>query len=677
MRSVIAALRAQLSTSSTIRALALFQTEKQAKIHTLLYYSVVTLNSTPTPSTPAPNSLARIGGGISAMRHFVSNTVFVLLMVIVLAALVASCESVSVPDRAALLINPKGVMVETAHLTDPLTDLFSAGSTQREAELPHILKAIRAATTDNRIHMIVLDLDELQWAAPAHARRIGIALQDFKAAGKKVVSYGYFYAQSPYQIASFADALYMHPMGQVALFGFGGFNLYFKDLLDKFNVNIHVFRVGEFKSAVEPFTRNDMSAQSRMAAEALYQNLWQNTLDTISTNRRLEPAQIQYYADQLDEAVKLTQGDLARAALENHLVDELLTADQARVRMADDVGLAVNGDINSIDYITYLSATDLSPFDDATSAGDKVAVIIAQGVIVASDSDQNVIAADPTIELIRQAKRDPTIKALVLRVDSPGGSQFASEIIRQELELVQMAGKPVVASFGASATSGGYWISATADHIVAESTTITGSIGIFAVTTTFEKVLEDIGVHPDGVGTTALTLAMSPFGGLSETMTNILQSQVEHGYEQFINLVARGRNLTPEEVGAIAQGRVWSGEVAQELGLVDTLGGLDAAVQQAAALAEIDEWATIQLAREPDPRQVLLAQLLSAKIFAGLFSTTAATNSPGQRFKDQVLSALDVIDQLDDPMQTYAICSACVALPGAVQDQSGLLRLLQ
>ncbi len=389
--------------------------------------------------------LSRVGRGITRFRNFVVNTLFILLLAVLVGGLINSCQTLKVPDNSALLINPKGVIVESATLPDPFQELFRAGPRMAEIELDGLLRAIDFAASDDLIKMIVLDLDELAYAAPSHAQRIGEALQKFSETGKKVVSYGHYYTQSQYHIASFADAVYMHPMGQVVLDGFGGFNFYFNELLENFDVNVHVFRVGTFKSAVEPLLRNDMSAEARMAAEALYQNIWQHLLKDVAANRLVTTQDLQTYADDLGAAVKRTQGDMARAALEAHLVDELLTADQANVRLADDVGFRDDNqiEINGLDYRSYLQAHNLT-HPEVSLGGNKIAVIVAQGMIVNTATDDRVVAADTTIELIRRARADPQVKAVVLRVDSPGGSALASELIRQELELLQVEGKPLV-----------------------------------------------------------------------------------------------------------------------------------------------------------------------------------------------------------------------------------------
>ena len=608
---------------------------------------------------------AGVGGFLTSARNFTLNMLFLLFVLLVLSVMVSSCQQTSIPDRAALLLNPQGVVVEAPTYIDPLRGMLLGGEPTREAQLHNMLLALNAAATDDRIEMLILDLDELQWMAPAHAERLGQALAEFKQTGKKVVSYGYFYDQLGFSLASFADALYMHPMGQIVLQGFGGFNLYIKDLLEKLKVTTHIFRVGDFKSAVEPYTRNDMSPEARMDAEQLYDGLWQHVLATISDNRNLSLPEVTDYANNLPQRMAQTEGDLARAALEAHLVDELLTADQARVRMTDDVGITADGDLNAIDYRTYLQAASLSPFQPAqmvAAPGDHVAVIIAQGAIVAGGNDDaNVVNMEPTLELIRRARRNPSVKALVLRVDSPGGSQFASEVIRQELELVQIAGKPVVASFGATAASGGYWISATSDAIVAEKTTITGSIGIFAMANTFENALAEIGVTPDGVGTTDLTLGMSTVGGLNTQVKQLFQAQVENGYEQFINLVARGRNMPADAVEQIAGGRVWSGEDAAEIGLVDELGGLQVAIERAATLAGLEDWTVVRLAPPLDATQLLLSQLANAMLpQAWVAQWTSLAQSPVGTLLANLNGPLTWMGRMDDPRHLYVLCESCL-----------------
>ena len=344
---------------------------------------------------------------------------------------------------------------------------------------------------------------------------------------------------------------------------------------------------------------------------------------------------------------------MARVALENHLVDELLTPDQVRARIADEVGYGENEAINGIDYGTYLAAKDATNFNVGSN---QVGVLVAQGPIVMEGPPGQVAAADTLSQRIRAARNNPNIKALVLRVDSPGGGVFASEIIRQELELFQLSGRPVVASFGSVAASGGYWIAATANEIFAESSSITGSIGIFSYLMTFEDTIKRYGVHTDGVGTTPNVIGFDPLIGVSDDMAQILQISIEQGYEQFINLVAKGREQSPEEINYIAQGRVWSGAAALEIGLVDQLGGLEDAVARAAELAELEEYESVRLVPYVDPRQQFLAELM--QVWMPDLVPSAVSESS---LAAQLRSNWQLLQALPEPGKAYAFCLTCPA----------------
>ncbi len=602
-------------------------------------------------ATPRPSRLrrafGRIGDALQFLRSFVVNTLFLLVLVLLLGALIDQWRVVEVPENGALVLNPRGVLVEETLPPRGWQDVLISDQRNVEVEVRHLVRAVELAAQDPAIELLVLDLDELYAASPTQVRTLGTALDSFKAAGKEVIAYGNFFGQHQYYLASFANAVYMHPEGQVMLQGYGGNVLYFKDLLDKLSVTTHVFRAGEFKSAVEPMTRNDMSGQARMSLASLYGDLWQQLVQDVAANRALEPHDVQAFADNLPQIVNVTRGDFARAALESHLVDELLTADQARVRIGDRVGFDENGgEINGIGYLRYLDARG----PDTDGFGQpQVGVLVVRGPIVLDSDDPAMASARDLIDRIRAARFDSRIGALVVRVDSPGGSQFASELIRQELELVQLAGKPVVASFAGVAASGGYWISATADQILAEPATITGSIGIFSFLPTYEGVLEQLGVYADGVGTGANTLGMDPFGGLSDATANLLQARVDHGYDQFLTLVARGRDKSMEDVRAVAEGREWSGAAALENGLVDALGGVDEAVAVAAGLAELETWGVQPLRRSTDPRSAVMELLLSVD---------NRPASPG--LLDRLRQPFTLLTALDDPLDLYTLCVTCL-----------------
>jgi protease-4 len=590
---------------------------------------------------------ARLGRGITRLRNFLVNGLFLLVVLILLISLFSD-DRPEVPDDSALLVNPRGVLVDERSIVDPLTRFFSPNA-PGEVTLQEITGALERAAEDERIRLAVLDLDELQGVSAGQAALIGDAIGAFQEQGKEVIAYGAAFSQSQYLIASYADAVYLHPMGQLLLTGYGLNQLYFKELLDSIHVNLHIFRVGKYKEFIEPYTRTDMSEEARMANQALVDELWNFYAARIMENRELSQDTFDRVTQSLPE-VLAQMGDLPTVAVEHHLVDELLTHDQARARVAAEVGYAPDGGFTRIGLRDYLKASngDLDP--GGTPA---VGVISAQGPILMGRQTRGVIAAETTMELIRRARQDEDIRAVVLQVNSPGGSAFASELIRQELELLQLAGKPVVASMSNVAASGGYWIAATADRILARPTSITGSIGVFGLFPTFEESLAEIGVSSDGVGTTPLSRALNPFAALPVDMASILQLNVERTYEQFINLVARGRDMTPEAVDEVAQGRVWTGLRAKDLGLVDDLGGLDDAIGLAAELAELEDYGVERLRPALSAREALLSSL--GEIRSGLVA------HPLWRH----LSELErLVRGLNDPNHGYALCESCLAGPG-------------
>ena len=604
----------------------------------------------PIPTAESQGFFERVGQTITKLRIFFMNTLFILFMAVIVATIAASCQSITVPENAALLMNPQGVIVETKRYPAGLQQILQ--SAPEEVEFADLLKVIELAEKDDDIDMLVLYLDELYGLTPARASRLGAVLAQFRTTGKQVISYGNDYTQGQYHLASFADAVYMHPQGQVILPGFGSYSLYFNELLTDYDVNIHIFRVGEYKSATEPLTRNDMSDASRQASEVLYTDLWQYLLSEIAENRAIPVHDVDDYAQNFPARVQAVKGDIARAALEGHLIDELLTADQVKMRIGDKVGYDTSGqEINGIEYASYLQARANPEEGDDTSP--QIAVLVVQGPIVSDGPVGQTASAASLNDRIRRARLDKAVRALVLRVDSPGGEAFASELIRQELELFQLSGRPVVASMGAVAASGGYWIASTADEIVAEATTITGSIGIFAYLTTFEDTLRRYGVHSDGVGTTSNLLSGDPFVGISDGLSTVLQARVEHGYEQFINLVARGRHKTPEEIEYVAQGRIWSGVAAMDVGLVDHLGGLQTATERAAQLAGLEAYGILRLTPAVDPRQRLLAELVQ-NVDIGLPRTWVDS-----RPVNHLTHYLQIAQTLGEPGENYAFCLVC------------------
>ncbi len=428
-----------------------------------------------------------------------------------------------------------------------------------------------------------MDLKNFAGGDQPSMQYIGKALKEFRDSGKPVYAVGENYSQGQYYLASFANKIWLSPQGVVDLHGFATNGLYYKSLLDKLKVSTHVFRVGTYKSAVEPFIRDDMSPAAREADSRWIGELWQNYLNTVAANRQIPAQQVFPGAQGLLEGLTKTGGDTAKYALENKLVDALASSAEIEKTLTKEFGWSkTDKNYRAISYYDYALKT---PAD----TGDSIGVVFANGAIMDGEETQGNVGGDTTAAQIRDARLDPKVKAIVLRVNSPGGSVTASEVIRAELAAARAAGKPVVVSMGGMAASGGYWISTPANYIVANPSTLTGSIGIFGVITTVENSLDSIGVHTDGVSTSPLA-DVSITRALPPEVQQMMQLSIENGYKRFITLVANARHSTPEQIDKIAQGHVWTGQDAKANGLVDSLGDFDDAVAKAAELAKVKQW---------------------------------------------------------------------------------------
>lgn len=548
----------------------------------------------------------RLGRGIDVLRTWLGRLFFIIVLVVIAGVLFGAPGPVQVPDTGALVLSPAGTIVEerdqpafgAAFLGDP-----SVASTP----LPDLLDAIDTAASDDRITSLVLHLDDLFVINPAQIEALQEALQRFRDSGKSIYAYGESFSQGQYALASQADRITMNPLGSVLLPGYGGNRLFFAGLLDRLRVNVHVFRTGEAKAAAEPWTRMDLSDAAREDSQQLVDALWERYAESVAGGRDLEPGIVLDYANNLPALASSHQGDLARAALAQGIVDELGTLEEFRQRMASRVG-PQNGTFRQIDYRDYLSVTR-SPVPEP---GPKVAVLVAEGTIVSGPQAPGVISDEDMVQRIRQARSDDEIRALVLRVQSPGGGMLASEAIRSELSRFQAEGKPLVVSMGGTAASGGYWISSHADEIWATPSTITGSIGVISMIPTFEDSLSEAGIGVDGVGTTPLTLGADPLGGLSESMQELLQQNIGNAHERFVTLVSEGRGLDRDMVAELATGEVFTGEEARELELVDRLGHLKDAVESAAARAGLGQWQAVTLQRPRSAFEQFLQQMLEA-----------------------------------------------------------------
>ena len=596
-------------------------------------------------------AIGKLFSGISRVFAFARVTLANLLVILVVAGIIAVFAAgpgrVDVSQHSALLVEPDGAIVEQAASQDPL--LLLSGGVFGETRLADILASIEKAGRDDRVGSLVLDTSSLAYAAPAQLEVIGNALEAFRAGGKKIIAKSHFYDRDQYYLASFADKVVMHPLGEVMLDGYGTFRSYYGGLFERLKVNVHVFRVGTYKAFVEPYTRAGMSDAAKQANQAIIDALWKRYVEQVAANRGLEPATVAGYAQRYDELLLDAGGDTARLALQYGLVDELLDNQATTAQLADLTG--GEGAFSHVAMADYLDPM-LPPM-----FGKTVAVIPMSGTILMGDQPRGFIGSNTATRLLRDAREDPAVVAVVLRIDSGGGSAFASELIRQEVGRVQEDGKPVVVSMGGTAASGGYWIAATADEIWAAPTTLTGSIGIFAMVPTFEDTLAQVGVTRDGVGTGPLVGALDPFGGVGDAMGRVLQASVDDGYRRFVDLVAQGRGLSPSDVEAIAQGRVWLGEQALDHGLVDHLGHLDDAIASAAEAAGLEQ-IQVRYVEEPlSAQEMLLRQLLNS---AGVTPPRGHVRGSLTR---TLVRELNLLDRLNDPKHVYALCEGC---PGAM-----------
>lgn len=594
---------------------------------------------------------------------------FFLLIIVVLIAVIANKPIPTIPEQGALILNLQGTVVDQLSYTDPLSQLLGQNDPQQqEVLLSDVVEAIELASEDERITALVLRLDDLLAGGLSKMQEISQALTGFRASGKKIIAYGDLYTQQQYWLAAQADEVYMHPMGGVLLEGFGLYRNYFQRTLDKLKVNFHVFRVGGFKSAMEPFTRDDMSAEAKLANQTWLNSLWSQYVEAVAQRRQLKPSAINDYINNIADLLADYGGNTASVAVAAGLVDGLKNRDEINRYLIDVVGREdKDGYYEGVGFKRYLWLRRLEP--TATTADAKVAVIVAAGNIVDGEQPPGMIGGDTLAGLIRQARRDATVRAVVLRIDSGGGSAFASEIIRRELELLRQEGKPLVVSMGSLAASGGYWIAAQADEIWATPTTLTGSIGIYGAFPTLENSLDALGVSTDGVGTTALAGALRVDRPLSPLVKQSIQSTIEHGYRQFIEIVANGRDMPREQVEEIAQGRVWSGIDALRLGLVDRLGGLPDAIAAAAAKAELDTYELEYIEIPLSPQEQLLRELLGQAATRGwvvapqrLRSWLLDMDTALSQSLQSYAASLTFVSQMNDPKGAYLFCSSCIAL---------------
>jgi protease-4 len=604
---------------------------------------------------PAVRLVVTVWKAVTTVMFLAINLVFLAIVVAIVLALLPEGPP-DVPKRAALVVAPGGRLVEQLS-GDPVERAVNRllGRQPSETLLKDVLDGIEAATDDDRIEAMLLDLDRFGGAGLSKLQEVRRAILGFKEAGKTVIAAADYYGQGQYHVASTADEIFVRRDGGVVIQGFGAYRRYYKEGLDRFGIDVNVFRVGEYKSYTEPYERDDMSPEAREANLDWLGDLWQAYLDDVAAGRGVEVEELAGIIENLDRRALEARGDLARVALDAGLVDTIGFEDHVRDRMIELVGEDEDAhSFNQIGLASYLEALEEDRFG-ASARGEQVGVVVARGEFLPGSQPPGLIGGDSLAGLIREVRHHDDVKALVLRIDSPGGFAMASENIRRELELLRGAGKPVVVSMSSVAASAGYHIAAESDEIWASPNTLTGSIGIFGMFLTFQRPLaEYLGVHTDGVGTSPWADAVRPDREMSERVRNIIQANVEFGYRQFVEDVARGRDMTPDEVDLIARGRVWSGRDALDNGLVDKLGTLDEAIASAAAMAELGEDYEVRyIEDELDFTDRLVIELLTVapRFFTPAVSSTVS--SPRSEWLQLLARQADVLAELVKPGGIY------------------------
>jgi protease-4 len=597
---------------------------------------------------------------LDALRKVLHLIVLLVLFLGIAAALSPAIPLV--PHKAALVIAPQGALVEQL-AGDPFDRAVAELYGQRRAEtlVRDVTDAIEAAKDDKRIEVLVLDLGNMAGGGVAKLEEVAAAVRDFRKSGKKVLAFGDGYDQAQYYIAAQADQVYLDPQGLVLIDGFGYYRTFLKGVIDKLQIDVNVFRAGKFKSYTDQFSRSDMSETEEEESLAWLNALWAQYQAGIVKARGLDEGAIAAYANDYAASAKDHGGDLAAVALDKKLVTELKSRREFEEEMKGLVGEDEDKHTyRGIPHWDYLAA--VRPARALHIEGDRIGVVVASGEILDGEQPPGTVGSDSLARLLRDALHEDAIKAVVLRIDSPGGSVFASEVIRREIGALRDAGKPVVASMSSVAASGGYYIAMDANEIWASPATLTGSIGVFAVFPTVERTLGKFGVTIDGVGTTPLADSLRLDRTLHDQAKEILQSSVEHTYHEFVEHVATARKKSFDDIDAVAQGRVWAGVDAHERGLVDHLGSYKDALNAAAKLAELGDDYEVQYIEPPLGWREAIA--LQSQALAARFGRAVAPErqllSQARRWFAPLEEELARLSRFTDPKQVYYYCPCAV-----------------
>ena len=616
------------------------------------------------PQQKPRGALRRFFGGIGSVFTFLRNLVmniFFIIFLLIIFVVIGSSAPKPLPDSFALRVAPSGVLVDQRSYLDTASLLMKDDKEESETLVRDVVDAINYAAEDKRVDSIVLELGGLRGGGITKMSEIGQALLTFKAKNKKIIAVSDSYSQDQYFLASYADEIYLHKMGEVQLTGFGRYMTYYKTALEKLGVNVHVFRSGKYKDYVEPYLRDDMSDESREHNSQWLNALWLQYTATVEAQRKLPDGSLNNLINNLDVKLTEVKGDSAQLALNEKLVDKLVTRNEIDNLLIEKFGKSDEGEFyKAVGVHSYLTDTHLHKMPKA----EQVGLIVASGTIQDGYQQEGSIGSENFVELLRGVKDDKSIKALVIRVDSGGGSAFASEIIRGEIEAIRAQKIPIFISMGSVAASGGYWLATAGDEIWATPTTITGSIGVFGAFPTLENSLQKIGLNTDGISTTELGGAPSIDRPLAPKMNTVIQAGVDHTYQSFIKLVADARKKEVAEIHEIAQGHVWTGAKAKEIGLVDHLGTLNEVIAAAAARAELKEYSVQLITQKLSPKEEFIRKILGddAKVFVpkSLLKPLVDLQTVQQELSP-LLKPLLALQHLTDPQGIYASCLECVS----------------
>ncbi|MGB2358900.1 MAG: signal peptide peptidase SppA [Porticoccaceae bacterium] len=599
------------------------------------------------------------GSIISAIRKLLGVVIFGFVLFAIAGMFADDLQPI--PEKGALYLAPTGFLVDQKTYADPLEQILSQ-NLESETLVREIVEALNAAASDSRITHLLLDTDYMAGAGLTKLEEISAAMRRFKESGKPIIAVADNYSQQQYYLAAHADEILLNPLGGVLITGFASYRSYYKEALDKLKINMHIFRVGDFKSAVEPYTSNNMSTGVKEERRAMLDELWQFYASQVENLRGLPTGAINDYTNNLHTKLVSANGDSAVLAKQQGLVDQVASRTDM-LKYLNEVIPSTEGEFNSINLKGYLSHIRREQTTSAAAKEHRIAVVVAKGSIMDGEQPEGSIGGDTLAGIFSDLRKDDNVKAVVLRVDSGGGSAFASEVIRDAMAATRAEGVPIVVSMGSVAASGGYWIATESDRVLALSTTITGSIGVFGVIPTVEESMAALGIYSDGVSTSNISGIMQLDRAMTPQAEVLFQAGVDNIYTRFLTLVADARNSTATEVHEIAQGKVWTGEQALELGLVDQLGDLDDAIKVAAELANLADY-MIDYRRKPlnvyEQFLVGMSSNVSASMAGlGIQPTDGWLPEVLSRQAKTLAQPLQALDRLSDPRGIYLLCEQC------------------